>query len=256
MFFEERYEPQEASALYANYRSSEYFNVRHQFEPWYSRSLNDGLGGEADLAARRGKYRELVSEFNSDQVVESVLDYGGDRGQLLVGGPGTSHYVFDISGVATEPGVISIRDAEALAKQRFDLVTLCEVLEHVSAPQDTLAEVLRLVKPGGLLFITVPNREFPIADIPTGSWYRSYLKTILKSRLATLLVDFWSTGWKVKFKRIPPLGFAKMHEHINFFDVSSLQTALKTLGLDVLACQTFGEDRCLAALCRAPAQRN
>jgi len=254
MFFEERYEPAEASALYANYRSSEYLSARHHFEPWYSRKLNDGLGGDADLRPRRDKYRKLVSEFKGDGVVESVLDYGGDRGQLLVGGPGTSHYVFDISGVATEPGVISIRDAKALALHSFDLVSLCEVLEHVSAPQDTLAEVLGLVKPGGLLFITVPNREFPIADIPTGDWYLSYLRTVLKSRLATLLVDFWSTGWKVKFRRIPPLGFAKMHEHVNFFDLASLQTTLRKRGLEVLACQTFDENRCIAALCRTPAR--
>jgi SAM-dependent methyltransferase len=252
MFFEDRYEPRESSALYANYRNNEYFAARHRWEPWYSRSINDGLGSDDDLAPRRSEFLRMVAKYSGNGELETVLDYGGDRGQLLAGAPGEKHYVFDISGVRAEPGIIQIDDPSELATLRFDLLCLCEVLEHVSAPQDTLSEVISLVRPGGLLFVTVPNREFPIADIPGGNWYRGYLNAILKSRVITIALDFWSTVWKVKFGRVPPLGFAKMHEHINFFDPASLRTILEHHRLSVLECNTFSAGRGIAALCRVP----
>lgn len=43
----------------------------------------------------------------------------------------------------------------------FDLVLLFEVLEHVMKPALVLNEINRLLKPGGILFVTVPNRFYP-----------------------------------------------------------------------------------------------
>ena len=168
----------------------------------------------------------------------------------MVGGPGRGHFVFDISGVEPEPGVVSI-DAASLAARDFDLVLLCEVLEHVSDPMRVLREVTDHVRPGGLLYVTVPNREFPLTDIPTGVWYRTYLRQLLKSRWVTVVADFWSTGFRVKFGHIPPLAFVKMHEHVNFFDQSSLAGVLGRAGLNILTCQPSEDRRGLIALCQA-----
>ncbi len=44
----------------------------------------------------------------------------------------------------------------------FDVVTLWHVLEHVLYPGETLAEVHRILKPGGWLVVAVPNRVCPI----------------------------------------------------------------------------------------------
>ncbi|HKG15207.1 MAG TPA: class I SAM-dependent methyltransferase [Pyrinomonadaceae bacterium] len=40
---------------------------------------------------------------------------------------------------------------------RFDVVVLSEVLEHVAEPREMLGEVLRVMRPGGLLWATTPN---------------------------------------------------------------------------------------------------
>ena len=50
--------------------------------------------------------------------------------------------------------------AEDLAstKQQFDIVTALEIIEHVDNPQDFLKNCLKLVKPGGLLFVSTLNR--------------------------------------------------------------------------------------------------
>ncbi|QWC83868.1 class I SAM-dependent methyltransferase [Nocardioidaceae bacterium] len=43
----------------------------------------------------------------------------------------------------------------------FDAVTCIEVLEHVSDVGATVREVLRVLRPGGVFLVTVPNRGFP-----------------------------------------------------------------------------------------------
>lgn len=47
----------------------------------------------------------------------------------------------------------------------FDLITLFHVLEHLPRPQDTLATLFPLLRPGGTLLIEVPN---------IGSWYARF----------------------------------------------------------------------------------
>lgn len=47
-----------------------------------------------------------------------------------------------------------------LRNDSFDLVLQFEVLEHVKNPRATLKETHRILKPNGLLFVTVPNRFF------------------------------------------------------------------------------------------------
>ncbi len=44
---------------------------------------------------------------------------------------------------------------------RFDVVALFEVLEHILYPKTTLSEVYRILKPGGMACILVPNIENP-----------------------------------------------------------------------------------------------
>lgn len=43
----------------------------------------------------------------------------------------------------------------------FDKVIMTEVLEHIEDDKKALAEVKRILKPGGILLITVPNFHFP-----------------------------------------------------------------------------------------------
>jgi SAM-dependent methyltransferase len=254
IFFEDRFDPQEAATLYAEYRGEGYYQARHHWEPWYTRSFNSELGGAREMSLRRDTYLRTLQEFAPNDAIDTVLDYGGDRGQLITGGPGRRHYVYDISGVEPNPGIIPIADVEEASERAFDLVLLCEVLEHVSEPARFLDKVKGHVRPEGLLYVTVPNREFPLADIPTGAWYPAYLQLLLKNRWVTLAAEFWSTAFRVKFKRIPPLAFVKMHEHVNFFHLRSLTELLRSVGLTILICEPSQDGRGLIALSRRSAQ--
>jgi len=52
-------------------------------------------------------------------------------------------------------------DAIPLANEAVDSVFLIEVLDHVPFLRPCLEEVFRVLKPGGILFLTVPHRKFP-----------------------------------------------------------------------------------------------
>ncbi len=41
----------------------------------------------------------------------------------------------------------------------FDYLATAEVLEHMENPEDVLKEMVRVVKPGGMLAISVPNDD-------------------------------------------------------------------------------------------------
>jgi len=53
--------------------------------------------------------------------------------------------------------------AESLGfpESSFDLVLLIDVIEHLADDQRAISEICRILKPGGLLFMTVPNKLFP-----------------------------------------------------------------------------------------------
>jgi SAM-dependent methyltransferase len=50
-----------------------------------------------------------------------------------------------------------------LPDESFDVVTLTDVLEHVAAPKELLADVARALRPGGRVFIKVPNVRYVLA---------------------------------------------------------------------------------------------
>jgi SAM-dependent methyltransferase len=202
VFFEDRYDEAEIQKLYDAYRGKYYFRARSYWEPWYSEKFNSELGGNSDILQRHKVYIKTLEVNVGEAQIKTVLDYGGDRGQMMIGGPGKEHYVFDISGTEPEHGVIAL-DEKAMDGRQFDLVLLCEVLEHVSNPVELIRNVTKYVKDWGYLYITVPKQEFQFSDIPAGTWYHRYLSFILNWRWSLLLSDFWSTGFRVKFGRIP-----------------------------------------------------
>ncbi len=47
-------------------------------------------------------------------------------------------------------------EALSFADQSFDIILSNDVLEHVNLPERAVAEIYRILKPGGEFFMTVP----------------------------------------------------------------------------------------------------
>lgn len=62
----------------------------------------------------------------------------------------------------------------------FRLVTLVHVLEHLDEPAPLLAEVRRVLEPGGLLYVEVPSSERDVTDYLIGDHFWFYCVDALR----------------------------------------------------------------------------
>ena len=105
-----------------------------------------------------------------------VLDIGCGRGQMLreLGAMGWECFGTEFPGQASRDLPFTVYEGDIadlnLPAQSFDAVTLWHVFEHLSDPFSALTEICRILKPGGLLVISVPNIESLQAKIFGRNW--------------------------------------------------------------------------------------
>ena len=68
---------------------------------------------------------------------------------------------------------VSAVDVDELvaAGSTYDAVVLWHVAEHLRAPHETIGGIARLLRPGGVLLIAVPNFGSPEARIGRAGWF-------------------------------------------------------------------------------------
>jgi SAM-dependent methyltransferase len=110
-----------------------------------------------------------------------VLDVGCGRGRLLqafqrkgceVTGTELSddacRYAREVLGIPVRVGGL---ESLGFPDGSFDVVVMWHVLEHVSDPRPTLAEVARILRPGGIFLVGVPNFGSPEARLTRAGWF-------------------------------------------------------------------------------------
>jgi len=99
-------------------------------------------------------------------------------------------------GVADRCQFECIGEGHALpvASDGFDLCICCSVLEYVTDPRARKAcvqEMARVIKPGGRLFMSVPNRLYPV-EIHSRKWGWNYFPRLMKARIVG------SDAWEIR----------------------------------------------------------
>ncbi len=115
-------------------------------------------------------YRNKL-EFVSENIPSS--------GKLLDSGCGAGLYFhlyrdnsLEFVGLEPDPGLISDNMVCAAAEEMpfdegvFDSVVCADVMEHVDDPNKAIGEINRVLKKGGKLVLTVPNKKFPFVYDP------------------------------------------------------------------------------------------
>jgi SAM-dependent methyltransferase len=134
-------------------------------------------GDESRMVKRRSKRFDPVGDLRPGR----YLDVGCGAGQSLLRmkSKGWDVVGFDVSEQAAAAGRrlgVEIRTGRELGEAgleaaSFDLVTLFCVLPHVHDPAAALREVARVLRPGGLLLMTLPNLRSLNFALFRAFWY-------------------------------------------------------------------------------------
>jgi 2-polyprenyl-3-methyl-5-hydroxy-6-metoxy-1,4-benzoquinol methylase len=92
------------------------------------------------------------------------------------------------------------------AGANYDAVVLWHVAEHLHAPQQTLRGIARLLRPGGVLLIAVPNFASPEARFGRSGWFHLDVpRHLVHFTPATLLAMLVAEGFRpVKASHLVP----------------------------------------------------
>lgn len=82
------------------------------------------------------------------------------------------------------PNILSTAEHTPLASHYAGGVLCTEVLEHVADEMTVLTEIRRILKPGGLLVLTVPGRDVPFHGKEYQQDYRRFSHEYIKELLA------------------------------------------------------------------------
>lgn len=226
MFYNPRLDAAEEGRLYTGYRSEEYQRMRQASEPWYTVSFNADLASPGSYELRRRTLGAILRQHIGKREIRRVLDYGGDRGDLVRGLlDGAAALVYDISGIPAADGVTPTTDP---AGCRADLIINSKVLEHVGFPRRLVGEILKAAPAGGMVFLQVPcESPFALARIARRA-AQVGIMALTRPALARSVVR--------------PASFYMMHEHVNYFTEQSLATLMRSCGCEVIAAGRYFMD--------------
>lgn len=190
--------------------------------------LNRLLLNTADIALKRRAYT-LISSLDLNKK-DKVLDIGC----------GDGFYLFLISNFGVDKkrltGVDPDMDALKSAKKNlagirlvkgdlmqtlpfrdnsFDKIVMSEVAEHLPDDVKGLREVYRVLKPGGVLSISVPHKNYPFLWDPINKILEFAFDFHIKS-------GFWAGIW---------------NQHIRLYSQEQLLSSLKKAGFKVTLCE-------------------
>lgn len=225
--------------LYDGYRGLDYFKQRNYFEPWYTKSFHESITSDAQMQIRRTVFHRALTEAEvlvGRRDLGVVLDHGGDKGQLLKDLPDEYKYVYELSGVNTEPWAKPV-DNLNLYKNSCNLVLSCQVLEHANDPNQLMHELCSLMKDGAWLYLEVPFENWSQA-LPASRIRLNWLGYLTKSHRLLKFFDFISTIMRVKLNWLPPFCFWALREHLNFFTLKSIRALAQKNNLKIILLKT------------------
>ncbi len=235
-FFDSRYGDQELSSLYEHYRSNEYKDIRHHWEPWYSGNVNDAYASGTDVVTQRRSFMmKVLDAAHIKAKLDCAVDFGGDEGQFFPDLPTTRRIVCDVSSRELPAGVDHIATMGELGDVKPDLVIISHVLEHLPDPIHPLRAIRQSIADDGVIYVEIPLDRFRVSKFHATARYQRYLGRLIQHRLPFVGSDFLS-GVARQFRlSVPRLGVIKQSEHINYFSGRSVQAALAASGFSVVA---------------------
>ena len=142
----------------SNYYSYDYEKRINPIAVWGKRWLD------------RRKFSKLLSHLQ--RPFESYLDVGCSTGRFLELAQSLGAQPDRTSGIELDAELVRalrerglnaecsrVEDSEMLRNEKFDLITMFHVIEHVSDPRDVISRLAQSLNPGGVLALETPNLQ-------------------------------------------------------------------------------------------------
>ena len=189
---------------------------------------------------RFSRVRDAILRLRRDPAESQVLEVadigcGAGSQSLVWAGSGHAVHALDINEPLLKLGreraaaagyTIDFRVGSATdlpwADQSMDVCIALELIEHVADWRACVEEFARILRPGGVLFMTTTNRLCPIQEefnLPLYSWYPGRLKRRCEKMAVTTR---------------PALANYAKYPAVNWFTFYQLQTYLAALGFQSL----------------------
>lgn len=217
--------PDELDRMYASYYSSE--NI---------------AGGMTEMESSDVALHEHA-KFLAGNVLKPgmrILDFGAGIGTLS---QDLKQHGFDAEGLEYSKGARETAHArfgmdlyatiDELEKDRYDLIVMIEVIEHLTAPWETLRTLRESLVSGGRIYITTPNRNSLQARLHGAQWREAkpfHLMLFNIQALSRMLGDCGFTN--IQPVRFSPLTTDAMPARLlhRFLQAISLYGGVRMLG--------------------------
>ena len=194
----------DAAALFRHYNSGESSRIEYYLdvEAADRRSFAEVMERAEREAPGRGELLDIGPN------VGTCLAVARERGWSVHGveiNADAAAYCRQTRGLDVVTGTL---DASTYAPDRFDVVLMGDVIEHVASPRALMRTVAGVLKPGGVVLISTP-------DI---------------------------SGWAARLLQVKPV------EHIYYFDPGTMERLLRSSGLEVRAVEPLDRYHDLTAM--------
>lgn len=216
-------DPPAASATAGLYADEEYFA-----NPRFGTSADGAFHGYRDYLADRArieaKFGEVLERLEGHVAPGRLLDVGAGPGLLLAAArargwraEGVDPNPWAAAHARTQIGVdvrVGTATGGAVEEASFDAVTMMDLIEHLAAPEEAVAEAARATRPGGVLAVLTPDAGSAVS---------------------------WLLG-----RRWPEL--LRAPEHLVLFSVRGLQSLVERWGYRVLGWHSVGKTTTVGTL--------
>ena len=191
--------------IFSHNNKQENLNSKELYNNYYKAENANRFGTMIEYIVKMFRFMRAYKIFLLKPKAKSILDIGSGRGWMLyfmkkyfnyeiTSGTQISENAYKFSKEKLNLDIYNKDLLDLNFKNKFDIITMWHVLEHVENPEKYIEKIYELLNPEGILLIEVPNFSSWNRKLTRGHWLaldlKHHLTFFTPSSLATLLKKY------------------------------------------------------------------